>query len=133
MVRPGTLEYIAVLDWGNAGWGDVAWRDLPTQTLPLQLNILPTLESRPASRSERMDIDSDRSNEGMSVCSPLSSPGSKDEGLSFQPLPHLGDPFTFERDTSRERRPPRLRQESLLSQRLMDLAFQGRGDDARGV
>ncbi len=25
MVKPGTLDYLAVLDWGSAGWGDAAW------------------------------------------------------------------------------------------------------------
>lgn len=25
MVRPGSLDYVAILDWGCAGWGDAAW------------------------------------------------------------------------------------------------------------
>jgi aminoglycoside phosphotransferase (APT) family kinase protein len=48
LVRPGSLEYTAILDWGNAGWGDPAldWVGLPTRAVPLVLegyrDVLPT-------------------------------------------------------------------------------------------
>lgn len=92
-------------------------------TLPRQYTALPTLESRPASRqfSDYMEVDSG-AQDMASMRSPASSAGvtpQQQEGL-----PRLEDPFlTFERDRSRERRTGP-RSESLLSRRLMDLAFQ---------
>jgi aminoglycoside phosphotransferase (APT) family kinase protein len=39
IVRPGSLEYVAVLDWGSSGWGDVAWDFLgiPLRAVPFML------------------------------------------------------------------------------------------------
>ncbi|HEY7122329.1 MAG TPA: aminoglycoside phosphotransferase family protein [Ktedonobacterales bacterium] len=39
MVEPGSLEYLAVLDWGSSGWGDVAWDFLgiPLRAVPFML------------------------------------------------------------------------------------------------
>jgi Ser/Thr protein kinase RdoA (MazF antagonist) len=39
MVRAGSLEYVAVLDWGNAGWGDAAWdfAGVPLRVVPSML------------------------------------------------------------------------------------------------
>jgi aminoglycoside phosphotransferase (APT) family kinase protein len=39
MVRPGSLGYLAILDWGCAGWGDPAWDffGLPLRAAPLVL------------------------------------------------------------------------------------------------
>lgn len=116
--------------------------DLPSQALPHHFTILPTLESRPASRqaADIMEMDSDQcSRTTHSVCSPLSSPGSATQQGSVSQQhqntwssPRLADPFQFERDSSRERSMGRGRNESLLSRRLMDLAFhQGNNDGAR--
>ncbi len=40
MIRPGSLEYLAVLDWGSSGWGDVAWDFLgiPLRAVPFMLS-----------------------------------------------------------------------------------------------
>jgi aminoglycoside phosphotransferase (APT) family kinase protein len=39
MVRPDTLEYQAVLDWGGCGWGDPAWDfvGIPLRAVPFML------------------------------------------------------------------------------------------------
>lgn len=39
MVREGTLEYLAVLDWGSSGWGDPAWdfAGVPLRVVPSML------------------------------------------------------------------------------------------------
>lgn len=109
-------------------------QSLPTQDfnphfqLPLtSLNTLPTLESRPSSRQNddvnAMDLDSPPT---------ISSPSSTSDPL--QVVRKLDDPFKFERDRSRERKPGG-RSESLLSRKLRDLAFQaqnGSGGDERG-
>ncbi|CAK4033731.1 Hypothetical predicted protein [Lecanosticta acicola] len=95
--------------------------DLPMPTLPRHFTMLPTLESRPSSRhfGDGMDVDS-VSPGTSSVKSPRSSNGETPTKI----VPRLEDPFDFQRDRSRERRNG-TRSESLLSKRLMDLAFQG--------
>lgn len=97
----------------------------PMQPLPF---ALPTLESRPASRqmSDRMDVDSEQSQETPSGLSTFSSPTSKNgDGWSLHGARKLDDIFSFDRDRSRERQPG-ARSESLLSRKLKDLAFQGK-------
>jgi aminoglycoside phosphotransferase (APT) family kinase protein len=39
MVRPGSLDYLAVLDWGSSGWGDAAWdfAGIPLCAVPFML------------------------------------------------------------------------------------------------
>jgi hypothetical protein len=39
LVRAGSLEYLAVIDWGSAGWGDPAWdfAGVPLRAAPLLL------------------------------------------------------------------------------------------------
>ena len=39
MVRPGSAEYLAVLDWGSSGWGDPAWdfAGVPLRAVPSML------------------------------------------------------------------------------------------------
>jgi aminoglycoside phosphotransferase (APT) family kinase protein len=39
MVRAGSLEYLAVLDWGSCGWGDPAWdfAGVPLRVVPSML------------------------------------------------------------------------------------------------
>ncbi|HEX2739297.1 MAG TPA: phosphotransferase [Rubrobacter sp.] len=39
MVREGSLEYLAVLDWGSSGWGDPAWdfAGVPLRVVPSML------------------------------------------------------------------------------------------------
>ena len=39
MVRSGSLEYLAVLDWGSSGWGDPAWdfAGMPLRAVPFIL------------------------------------------------------------------------------------------------
>jgi aminoglycoside phosphotransferase (APT) family kinase protein len=39
MVRTGSLEYLAVLDWGSSGWGDPAWdfAGVPLRVVPAML------------------------------------------------------------------------------------------------
>jgi hypothetical protein len=39
MVGAGTLEYLAVLDWGGSGWGDPAWdfAGVPLRVVPSML------------------------------------------------------------------------------------------------
>ena len=39
MVRGGSLEYLAVLDWGSSGWGDPAWdfAEVPLRVVPSML------------------------------------------------------------------------------------------------
>ncbi|KAK5121574.1 hypothetical protein LTR85_004746 [Meristemomyces frigidus] len=100
--------------------------DLPSQPLPYYATALSPLESRPASRqtSDGMDIDSDRSQETQSSRSAFPSPTWRDrEPVQLTNVRKLDDPFSFERDRSRERQPD-ARNESLLSRRLKDLAFQ---------
>lgn len=104
----------------------------PLQPLPF---ALPTLESRPASRqmSDGMDIDSEQSHETRSGRSTFSSPTSKNgDGPQLIGARRLDDPFDFDRNRSRERRPG-VRSESLLSRKLRDLAFQGRLDGEDGI
>jgi aminoglycoside phosphotransferase (APT) family kinase protein len=40
MVRAGSLDYLAVIDWGSAGWGDPAWdfAGVPLRAVPLLLH-----------------------------------------------------------------------------------------------
>jgi hypothetical protein len=92
--------------------------------LPFHLNILPTLDSRPSSgrMSDGMDIDSEESQ----FSSPISKSGGDAGPLSV--VRRLEDPFQFERDHSRERKPGG-RSESLIAMRLKDLAFLGKGRD----
>ena len=66
-----------------------------------------------------MDLDSNAQGTP-SVRSPTSSDGDTSQRIIAS---GLQDPFNFERDPSRERRSV-IRNESLLSKRLMDLAFQ---------
>jgi hypothetical protein len=101
--------------------------------LPFHLNRLPTLESRPTSRhmSEKMDVDSEESHETQSHSSrsQFSSPNSRNgESISLSGLGKLEDPFKFERDHSRERKPGG-RSESLIAMRLKDLAVLSRQRD----
>lgn len=113
-------------------YGDHSMSPMP----PLPF-ALPTLESRPASRqmSDGMDVDSEQSHETQSSRSAFSSPMSKN-GDGQQPfngvVRKLDDPFNFDRDRSRERRPGG-RSESLISRKLRDLAFQGRLDGDEGM
>ncbi|KAF7189097.1 hypothetical protein HII31_09519 [Pseudocercospora fuligena] len=105
--------------------------DLPMPSLPRQFTTLPTLDSRPASRafSDVMEVDSG-SQGTSSVRSPV-SPTLSNGDTPNKYVPLLEDPFHFERDHSRERRTG-TKNESLLSKRLMDLAFQrqnGRSSD----
>jgi aminoglycoside phosphotransferase (APT) family kinase protein len=39
LVRAGSLDYLAVIDWGSAGWGDPAWdfAGVPLRAVPLML------------------------------------------------------------------------------------------------
>lgn len=39
LVRAGSLDYLAVIDWGSAGWGDPAWdfAGVPLRAVPLLL------------------------------------------------------------------------------------------------
>jgi aminoglycoside phosphotransferase (APT) family kinase protein len=39
LVRPGSLDYLAIIDWGSAGWGDPAWdfAGVPLRAVPLLL------------------------------------------------------------------------------------------------
>ncbi|KAI7281803.1 hypothetical protein KC345_g3920 [Hortaea werneckii] len=98
--------------------GDYA---IPMQPLPYFSNPLSPLESRPASRqtSEGMELDSEHSHE---TFSPLSKRAG--EHTPHSSFPRLDNPFNFERDRSRERR-PEPRGESLLSSRLKEFALQG--------
>lgn len=96
---------------------------MPMPTLPRHFTTLPTLESRPGSRQMSDHMDNDSGSQGTaSIRSPLSSPTSDKYAQNI--VSRLEDPFKFERDSSRERRSGH-RNESLLSKRLMDLAFQG--------
>lgn len=96
----------------------------PMPPLPLHVRPLSPLESRPSSRqmsSDGMDIDSQGTQSSRSA---LASPTSTNGELpSLSALRRLDDPFSFERDRSRERTQSG-RSESLLSRRLKDLAFQ---------
>lgn len=75
-----------------------------------------------------MDVDSERSHETQTNGSALPSPTSADGGFAhFSSMMRFEDPFSFERDYSRERQPG-TRKESLLSWRLKDLAFQAQRD-----
>lgn len=95
--------------------------DAPTPTLPRHFTTLPTLQSRPASRSFSDNMDVDSGSQG--TRSPM-SPTSPQGDEMTRSMPRLDDPFVFERDRSRERRSGKNGNESLLSKRLMDLAFQ---------
>ncbi|GIZ37117.1 hypothetical protein CKM354_000057700 [Cercospora kikuchii] len=95
--------------------------DVPTPTLPRQFTTLPTLLSRPSSRSFSDNMDLDSGSQG--TRSPL-SPASTQGDEMRRSIPKLDDPFTFERDRSRERRSGNGNNESLIARRLMDLAFQ---------
>jgi aminoglycoside phosphotransferase (APT) family kinase protein len=39
LVRAGSLDYLAIIDWGSAGWGDPAWdfAGIPLRAVPLLL------------------------------------------------------------------------------------------------
>ncbi|EME47474.1 hypothetical protein DOTSEDRAFT_69417 [Dothistroma septosporum NZE10] len=95
----------------------------PPPLPPRHASALPTLDSRPRPSSQqysdRMDVDSN-SQDTPSVRLPTSSNGDTSQRIN---VPQLQDPFNFERDMSRERRSI-VCNESLLSKRLMDLAFQ---------
>ena len=98
--------------------------DVPMQALPHPFNALPTLQSRPASRqmSDGMEGESDKSHDTQFFQSPVSSPN-PDKQQALKSGHRLEDPFQFERETNREQKSG-ARNESLLSKRLMDLAFQ---------
>lgn len=111
---------------------------LPMQPLPFHVSPLQRLESRPSSRKMSdgmMDIDCDlTSHETQSLRSALSSPTSKKgEPIAGLDVRSLQEPFNFEK---KEGSRPDLsgpvaggaRNESLLSRRLRDLAFQGLGE-----
>ena len=40
LVRAGSLDYLAVIDWGSAGWGDPTWdfAGVPLRAVPLLLH-----------------------------------------------------------------------------------------------
>ncbi|USW50192.1 hypothetical protein Slin15195_G035110 [Septoria linicola] len=95
--------------------------DAPMPTLPRHFTALPTLQSRPASRSFSDNMELDSGSQG--TRSPLSPSSTQGEDM-MRSIPRLDDPFVFERDRSRERRSNHGGNESLLSKRLMDLAFQ---------
>ena len=128
--RRFAAQSLPALEYGQ-GFG------MPMPPLPFDVTQLSPLESRPASRqhgggsSDGMDVDSDRSQETQASQSTL-SPSSLRHGTeltmsSFVGARRLDDPFTFERDRSRERQPG-ARSESLLSRRLKDLAVQRQSD-----
>lgn len=104
----------------------------PMQPLPFQFSTLPTLDSRPASRSDGMDVESDRSQEMQNAPSTPSPRSRVDMAGGEAPFASAAseDPFVFARDRSRERQG---RSESLLSRRLRDLAVRGRVDGGHGV
>ncbi|KAK0312113.1 hypothetical protein LTR01_003027 [Friedmanniomyces endolithicus] len=101
----------------------------PMPPLPFDVRPLSPLDSRPSSRqqmsaSDGMDVDSDRSQGTRSSRGGFSPPSA---GLREGPekafpaaREQLEDPFTFERDRSRER-VAGMRSESLLSRRLRAL------------
>ena len=95
--------------------------DVPMPTLPRHFTTLPTLQSRPASRSFSDNMDVDSGSQG--TRSPMSPTSTQGDEMT-RSIPSLDDPFVFERDRSRERRSGTNGNESLLSKRLMDLAFQ---------
>ncbi|KAK0347988.1 hypothetical protein LTR91_001873 [Friedmanniomyces endolithicus] len=111
----------------------------PMPPLPFDVRPLSPLESRPSSRQQMgsdggMDVDSDRSQGTQSERSAFSPPapaalrdGADRTGLA---LGELEDPFTFERDRSRERVAGG-RSESLLSRRLRGLVVR-RGEEEDG-
>jgi thiamine kinase-like enzyme len=49
LVRPGTFDYLAIVDWDGAGWGDPAWDfvPLPLPAVPLVLQGYRALASVP--------------------------------------------------------------------------------------
>ncbi|CZT19816.1 uncharacterized protein RCC_05672 [Ramularia collo-cygni] len=105
-----------------------ARHDMPNAvpTMPRQFDAPPVLESRPA---ETFDNDTG-SQSTASIRPPLLSPASDRYAPKNSSM--LEDPFNFRRDRSRERRSG-YPNESLLSKRLMDLAFQAQAhhrDDA---
>lgn len=107
--RPSISQGLAAL----GGYGSIP-HDL--QTLPRHIMALPTLQSRPASPRMGCHIDDDSGSEVSLLTLDSHHPNL---------MSRLEDPFTFERDRSRERQ-GRHGSESLLSKRLMDLVFQAR-------
>ncbi|KAK4553642.1 hypothetical protein LTR86_009140 [Recurvomyces mirabilis] len=94
----------------------------PMQPLPFHIETLSPLDSRPASRSQMSPMSTD--NDSQWSESTTLSPGSRmAESAQLASIRKLDEPFSFERDRSRERQPG-ARSESLLSRRLKDLAFQ---------
>lgn len=92
--------------------------------MPRHFTALETLESRPTSRQmgDYVEFESG-SHDTVSMRSSRLSPTF--DGHASNSKSKLDDPFNFKRDTSREGRSGQ-RNESLLSKRLMDLAFQAR-------
>jgi hypothetical protein len=111
-------------------WSDYHPSDHNTPMHSFQFpSALPTLESRPASRqTEIMDVDSQVSQEMRETLSPMSSSGMLSPARSRVERGSCDeeDPFVFERDRSRERRPvDGGKGDSVLSQRLRGLALHG--------
>lgn len=106
----------------------------PMPTLPRHFTALPTLDSRPTSRQMGGYASNDHgSQDTASIQSPHSRPSS--DVYPQNATSNLEDPFNFERDRSRERRSGH-QNESLLSKRLMDLAFQAQArqhDEAQNL
>jgi hypothetical protein len=102
---------------------------LPMQAYPSRMPPLPTLQSRPSSRhtNDVMDLDVASPASDVRSSGEISPLESKSKQLDV--IKKLDDPFTFERDRSRERKPGG-RSESLLSRRLKDLAFPAQSRDA---
>ena len=95
---------------------------MPAQhPFPYYETSLPGLEPRSpnAINDDRMDIDLEQSQESYTS----SKNATRGEAKSLTSTRQLDDPFSFDRDRSRERK-PNGRSESLLSRRLKDLAFQ---------
>lgn len=101
---------------------------LPSQPLSFHRTILPTLESRPASRNfaDDMDVDSEQTREGPANGLIGSAPV-WELAAPLNPFRKLDEPFSFDRDRSRERKVDGQSQ-SLLSRKLRDLAFQAHGN-----
>ncbi len=55
MVRAGSLDYLAVLDWGSCGWGDPAWdfAGVPLRVVPAMLEGYGTV----AEFAERQNVE----------------------------------------------------------------------------
>jgi len=101
--------------------------DRPVHSLPFHIDVLPSLASRPTSRhtsSDGIDLNSEHSHETQS--SDTSFPRNDGDISPMSSLPTLDDPFTFDRDRSRDRgRYAGRSSEGLLSRRLKDLVVQG--------